>query len=366
MDPIAHTLAGATMALTGLRRLTPLAVPTLLIGANLPDLDGVATLWGGDTALCVRRGWTHGVLAMAALPLAFAGLMLLVDRVRRAVTPEAAAARAAPLAALAYLSTWSHPALDWLNTYGVRLLMPFSERWFYGDAVFIIDPWLWLLWAAAVVLATTRGPAGAVAWLVPAAAASWLLLTADEVPGPARLAWVAGVAAIVGARLRWREPRQVTRLARACLATGLVYVLLMIGGSVIGRAMATRWLEAHGRPARQVMAGPLPANPFVREIIAVHGDHYSFHVLDLGTGQVRPFGPDVAINAGSPVVEAARRAPSVRGLVNWLRFPSYEVEALEDGGHRVTIRDVRYSRFGARARGIGVGIVELDAGLRPR
>ena len=22
--------------------------------------------------------------------------------------------------------------------------MPFDHRWFYGDAMFIIDPWLWL------------------------------------------------------------------------------------------------------------------------------------------------------------------------------------------------------------------------------
>ena len=31
------------------------------------------------------------------------------------------------------------PLLDWLNTYGVRFLMPFDGTWFYGDALFIID-----------------------------------------------------------------------------------------------------------------------------------------------------------------------------------------------------------------------------------
>ncbi len=30
--------------------------------------------------------------------------------------------------------------MDWLNSYGVRLLMPFSNRWFYGDALYIVDP----------------------------------------------------------------------------------------------------------------------------------------------------------------------------------------------------------------------------------
>ena len=34
MDPVAHTLTGAALARAGLDRRTPLALPTLLIGAN--------------------------------------------------------------------------------------------------------------------------------------------------------------------------------------------------------------------------------------------------------------------------------------------------------------------------------------------
>ncbi len=366
MDNLAHTLAGATLAQAGLKRLTPLAAPTLLAGANLPDLDAIATLWGGDVALCVRRGWSHGVLAMLALPVALAAVMLAVDRARRWRAPGATPARALPLLVVSAVGVWSHPALDWLNTYGVRLLMPFSGRWFYGDAVFIIDPWLWLLLGAAAVLATTRRPASVSLWALLGLTASWLMLSADEVPGPAGAVWIAGVAAIVGARLRWRDAAQVTVAARACLAAALLYVGLMVAGSVVARGRADRWLVAQGTPARQLMAGPLPANPFVREIIAVHDHHYSFHVLDLRSGAVRPFSPDMPIGGPTPVTDAARRAPSMRGLDNWLRFPSYEVRPMPDGGYQVTIRDVRYSRFGARARGIGQGYVELDANLRPR
>lgn len=366
MDPLAHTLAGLTLAQTGLKRLTPLAAATLVVGANLPDVDAVATLWGGDAALCARRGWTHGVLAMVALPLALAGVMLLVDRLRRVRDRGARPARAAPLVALALLSTWSHPALDWLNTYGVRLLMPFSGRWFYGDAIFIIDPWLWLLFGAAAVLATSRRVTGATGWLLVAGLTSVLLITADEVPGPAKAVWVAGLAAILAARWRWHEPAQVTRLAQACLALALAYVAAMVWGSAVARDRAAGWLAAQGTPAREVMAGPLPANPLVREIIAVHEDRYSFHVLDVWSGAMRRLGDDIPINGPTAVTEAARAAPAVRGLSNWLRFPSYEVEPLGGGGYRVTINDVRYSRYGSRARGIGIGVVDLDADLRPR
>ena len=60
--------------------------------------------------------------------------------------------------------------------------MPFDGRWFYGDALFIVDPWVWLLAAAPVVLATTGRPASRVAWLLGAAAASWLVLGTPLAP----------------------------------------------------------------------------------------------------------------------------------------------------------------------------------------
>jgi hypothetical protein len=72
MDPIAHTLFGATLAEAGLKKLSRYATPTLLIGANLPDIDGVANLWGSDAALYFRRGWTHGKIGMLVLPLVLA------------------------------------------------------------------------------------------------------------------------------------------------------------------------------------------------------------------------------------------------------------------------------------------------------
>jgi inner membrane protein len=44
-----------------------------------------------------------------------------------------------------FLGTLSHPILDYLTGYGTRLLEPFSHRWFYGDTLFIVDPWIWIM-----------------------------------------------------------------------------------------------------------------------------------------------------------------------------------------------------------------------------
>lgn len=81
----------------------------------------------------------------AACALAVA--LLAFDRwqARRGARPAARVpVRLQPLLLLSFIGACSHLLLDYLNTWGIRLLMPFSERWFYGDAPFIVDPWIWL------------------------------------------------------------------------------------------------------------------------------------------------------------------------------------------------------------------------------
>ena len=78
MDPLTHTLVGASLAAKGLRRKTALATVTLIVAANLPDIDGVCQLMGTDAGLAGRRGITHGVVALVLLPMALAGLMFAV------------------------------------------------------------------------------------------------------------------------------------------------------------------------------------------------------------------------------------------------------------------------------------------------
>ena len=49
------------------------------------------------------------------------------------------------LLCVALVGTLSHLLLDYTNSYGVHPFWPFDNRWFYGDAVFIVEPWLWLV-----------------------------------------------------------------------------------------------------------------------------------------------------------------------------------------------------------------------------
>ena len=81
MDPLAHTLVGATMAETRLRNSTAaMAAPAGIFAANAPDVDAVTMFITRDLSLGFRPGWTHGVLAMAVLPLVLTAALLLLDR----------------------------------------------------------------------------------------------------------------------------------------------------------------------------------------------------------------------------------------------------------------------------------------------
>lgn len=173
MDNLTHSLAGALLGQMGLKRKTGLAMPTLIIAANLPDIDAFAVLLGGHQHLALRRGITHGPVAWLVLPLILSAIMIGFDRwqMRRGTRPgKRLPVHAGWMIALAAIGTISHPALDWLNNYGVRLLEPLSSRWFYGDTLFIIDIWLWAALIAGLWLSRRRENAGA-NWRRPAIAA---------------------------------------------------------------------------------------------------------------------------------------------------------------------------------------------------
>jgi inner membrane protein len=194
MDNLTHSLVGAVMGQAGLKKTTGLAMPALIIGANLPDVDAACFFWlEGTEHLAFRRGITHGPPALVLLPLVLAGILWGFDRwqERRGTRPEARLpVRFGWLYAMAFIGCLSHPFFDWLNVYGIRLLEPFSSQWFYGDTLFIIDPWLWAMLIASVwwsrrrekVAKTYRWPAllGIVAALGYIGANGWITARAVE------------------------------------------------------------------------------------------------------------------------------------------------------------------------------------------
>ena len=162
MDNLTHGLVGALIGQAGLKRRTGLAMPALIFGANLPDIDAGCVIWGTQS-LAMRRGLTHGPFALVLLPLALAAFLWWFDRwqARRGTRPDTRLpVRFGWLFALAFIACLTHPALDWMNVYGIRFLEPFSHRWFHGDVLFIIDVWLWAMMGLGVWLSLRREKRG--------------------------------------------------------------------------------------------------------------------------------------------------------------------------------------------------------------
>jgi inner membrane protein len=366
VEPLAHTLTGACFAESGLKRASPLAASTLIIAANLPDIDGTCYLRSADLAFAVRRGWSHGILAILVFPALLMAFMVAFDRlVRRWRAPELAAARPGVLLAFGYVGVISHILMDWPNSYGVRLLMPFSERWFYGDAVYIVDPWLWLVLGAAVLLSWSEHRRGMIAAVAIAAGTTLIMILNPLVPGWARAVWLVSIAAWLVARPRVPSSSRPA-IAAGALVLAVAYIGAMIGGSRIAERQVRQFAAERSWPVEQVAAMPVPVEPFRRNVIVVLSDRYRFVPVNWLRGPSTDVETaSVARGVRDADVDAALGAPFVQGVRRWLRFPSYEVRPLSSGGRRVIIRDARFAAGSRPGFGV-VAIVDLDRQSQPR
>jgi inner membrane protein len=157
MDNLTHSLIGIVAGETVARSTQPAAgglaastrraflVTIGVLGNNLPDSDLLVS-WSGFTRdklayLLLHRGYTHTILGCVVLALLLYGGAVLVAKLRRLTL---ARADHTTLLGMALLATLLHLAMDSLNSYGVHPFWPFNDQWFYGDAVFIVEPLYWI------------------------------------------------------------------------------------------------------------------------------------------------------------------------------------------------------------------------------
>ena len=291
MDNITHTLAGALLAQMGLKRRSRFAFAACLLGANAPDIDVFAPLAFPVDGIEFHRGPLHGVFAWPVLAAGIVAILWLLDRLRHA-PPGAIPFRPGPLFVAAFLAVLTHPFLDWLTTYAIALLAPFSWRWSSGNAIFIIDWVYWLLMIAGISGSALRWRRGA--------------------PHPGRPAQIAGI-----------------------LMLG--YIAFNLGESARVERATAEALRERGIEPTLVIAGPPPLAFWRRSIEWRSADRYGGGAFDFRHGlRLDPASQPLGLD--DPRLAAARaRSRHVRAFLIWSRMPIVVTE-----GGRAYLTDQRF------------------------
>jgi inner membrane protein len=360
MDNLTHSLVGLAAAKAGLERWSPGTTTLCVLAANAPDSDIISLIGGRWSYLHHHRGITHSIVGTTvlalALPLVFYLGGLLIARVRnRAPTMKLGALLIASIIVSA-----THPLMDWTNNYGVRLLLPWDSRWFHGDFVFIIDPFLWLILGGAAFLLTSKTKKQLVVWIVIALMPSYLVLFGPG--GPTRLAnetlirflWIIALIVVVTLYRRKIGGRRGARIAIAALATVAIYCAgLAATHAVALRRAKTEASNIASQNAEQIVkvaAMPTAGNP-TSWLCVMETDRatYKFQLSLLhdpgASGVVRYGKPE---ESGAWAVTEALRDKRTGIFLEFARFPVARVVG-EDCATQTLVQfaDLRYTEPGS-------------------
>jgi inner membrane protein len=248
-----------------------------IFASNAPDLD---FLYARITErplgyLMHHRGHTHTVPALLAIGLLTITTLRVIERRKKF---DWSPSDRVVLATLAFVAAFAHVAMDFTNNYGVHPFWPVYDGWFYGDAVFIVEPFFWAVAIPPLVFAVkTRTVRFSLALvLVFGVVLSWLIAFAPEgrriVPPLAAAAFtLTAIAATLTAR-RLTPPARV--------AFGIVSswsVAAVFGIATSAAASAVRHSPLLDRTTvHDVVLTPMPANPLCASVLVVgtEGEDY--------------------------------------------------------------------------------------------
>ena len=364
MDNLAHSLVGLAAAKAGCEKLSPGATAVCLLAANAPDADVVILLFADRWSfLHYHRHITHSIIGTLVIALLLPLIFWLGDRGLARLRSRAPRVRLKGLVLVSLIVSATHPFLDWTNNYGVRLLLPWSSKWFYGDLVFIIDPFIWLVLGSAVFLLTAKRKWQVIAWSLLAIVLTYFVMTTSAERGLTnatlvKVVWVAVITVLVLAHRLGAAARWGPRLAQAAFAILVIYWTGL--GVLHSRALkevnfaAASIARERSETVTDFAAMPTLANPFYWQAVA-ETDRAAYRFDVWLTDDIRYPNSIVrherADTMSSPFLLSAARDRRTRIFLGFARFPVYRVAAADCLSETVVqLADLRYTQPGT-ARG---------------
>ncbi len=259
MDNITHSLIGLAVgdavACARKKQRVPLWIASALAN-NLPDLDVAltSTIFPGKLGyLLHHRGHTHTLLLAPLLGCALLAILYLFWRKKQDMPWR-------EICFVVLLGSLLHVFADYFNSYGVHPFWPWENRWFYGDFLFIVEPWVWVLLIPPLLFrASSRVARGIFLFLL----LGILGLSFYHPAVPLPLALVLTAVAFALLAVEWARVGKAG--SRVILGLGLLGVLLL-GFAGIKQNLYARY----GQKSTELILQPLPANPLCWSAISIH------------------------------------------------------------------------------------------------
>jgi inner membrane protein len=362
MDNLTHSLVGVVLAKSGLERLSPYATAVCVLAANAPDADILTALWGRWFSLEHHRGITHSIVGVIAIGFLLPLFFYFGDRAIAAWRKREPRVKLKGLLIASLIATASHPILDWTNSYGVRPFLPFNEQWFYGDLVFIFDPWLWLVLGGAGFLLTANTRGKFALWTVIGSVTTFLLLLLTilsamvspsrreiYIPLASKMIWIISIVAIILLYRSNAAQKWGSKIALAALAFMVLYwgSLSFIHATVINKVEneAANIASTNGEKINRVAAMPTVANPLRWQGMAeTEKAVYRFDTIVTKEKQEdRIIRYEKPSGQATVTVEKAAQDYRVKTFLRFARFPVVKVEGDCLSDLLVQFADLRYT-----------------------
>ncbi len=368
MDNLTHSLVGLTAARAGLEKLSPGATLLCVLAANSPDSDVIVGAFGDRwDYLQHHRGITHAVVGVIALSIIMPLIFCAVDRLWSWFRKHPPRMNLKGLMLASFVVSATHPLLDWTNNYGVRFWLPWSGKWSYGDLVFIVDPFIWLILGGATFLLGARTKVLRFVWAGMALFTTYLILASPRGVGlPNRnfllVFWVVAIITLVvlyitGARQRWGNKMAFVAIALVVCYWGL---LAFAHSKAVARGSeeALRLASANGETVTRLAAMPTVANPFGWDcVFETDQANYRFSVNLLGDAAL---GNAVRYVKTPELMEIVRQQKAGRVFLGFARFPVMQLDDPDCTSQTlVHLADLRYTEP-RRSRGTFAVSIPID------
>lgn len=377
MDNLTHSLVGLTLAKAGLERLSPGATTVCILAANAPDIDvGVLVLRGRWEYLQHHRGITHSIIGFCVLAVALPLVFYLAARAIAYLRKQPTQVRFSGLLIASLVATATHPFLDWTNNYGIRFLLPWNPKWFYGDFAFVIDPYFWMVLGGAAFLLTATTKPRVFVWFVIALVPTYLVVMGSA--GSNRLAnanvlrlfWLAALILLIAAyHLEFRK-RYGAKLAVAALVVVSVYCCALALTHVVAlqraREQAAGIASAQGEQVMRVVAMPTVANPTAWLcVLETERATYKFDLSLIGNGgPVNMARFEKPTGLAADYVTEAEHDERAQIFLGFARFPGFRVKDESCATQTlVQFADLRYTEPG---KGRGTFSLEVPVECPPQ